>query len=328
MKEGTEELVERIAEEGNSGKEEVMKRIEQKEEEYSGLISKEGAAHIVAKEEGIDLVEGKGGALDIGNIVSGMNSVTVTGKIQQIFDTREFETENGKGKVANVILADETGSVRLSLWNEEVERLIEEGKIEEGQVIEIENGYVKEDNRGNPELRLGRSGKIKKSEEEIDVESGGETQSKGRVKVEDLSPGVRGKIRGTILNVFANKPFYKTCPECGKRVEDECEEHNKSEVNLALSAVVDDGTDSIRSVFFQEQAENLIGIETEKAWEMTNEGSSMDEFSDKCDQILGKEIILEGRVQMNDFSGRPEFIVNSLEDVEPEKEAKEILASV
>lgn len=327
MKEKIEELVGRIVKEGDLGRDEVLNKIEEKEEEYSNLISKEGAAHIVAKEEGVELLESGSKTLDIGNIVSGMNSVTVTGKIQQIFDPREFETEKGSGKVANIILADGTGSVRMSLWNEEVERLVEEGKIEEGQVIEIVDGYVKEDNRGNPELRLGKSGKLKKSDEDVEV-SGRATESEGRMKIRDLSPGVRGEIRGTVLNIFANKPFYKTCPECGKRVEDECEEHNDSKVNLALSTVIDDGTGSIRSVFFQEQGEDLIGTKTGEAWEMTDQGSSMEKFLERSEEVLGDEVIVGGRVQLNDFLGRPEFIADSIERVEPKKEAEKILTSI
>ncbi|MFP4116119.1 MAG: OB-fold nucleic acid binding domain-containing protein [Candidatus Aenigmatarchaeota archaeon] len=331
MKEEVKELAEKIGEKEDLELDEVMEMVEAKEEEYSGLISKEGAAHIVAKEAGIELTDREGGSLDIENIVPGMNSATVTGKVERIFEPREFETEDGKGKVANLILRDETGSVRFSLWNEEVERLIEEEKVEVGDTIKVENGYVTEDNRDEPELRLGRSGKVKESDEKIDVEvktTGAANKGQGRMKIEDLSPGARCEIRGTIVNVFADSPFFKTCPECDKRVEEECEEHGDFEVNMALSAVVDDGTESIRTVFFGEEVEELVDVDTEDAWEMTDEGSSMEEFTEKCKERMGDEVLLQGRVKMNDFFGRPEFIANSIEEVDLKEETEKVLEAI
>lgn len=330
MNEEVEEIVKRIVKEGGMDEEEVLEKIDAKEEEYSGLISKEGAAHIVAKEAGVDLIDKKEESLDIDNIVSGMNNVNVTGKVVRIFEPREFETDDGKGKVANIILADETGRVRTSFWNDQVEELIEEERIEEGQVIEIVNSYVKEDNRGQAELRLGNSGQVKKSDEEIDVEvvSGSQGESRGRSKIEGLSPGERAEIRGTLVKIFANKPFYRTCPECGNRVDEKCEEHGEFQINMAISGVLDDGTDSIRTVFFRDQAEELIGVDANEAWEMTDEGKSMEEFVEKCEDELGKEIVVGGRIKMNDFFGRPEFLVNSLESTDVKEEAKEILSSI
>jgi replication factor A1 len=329
MKDDVKKLVERIAKETDLDEEEVVKRIDSKEEEYNGLISKEGAAHIVAKEAGVNLLEGKEKSLDIDNIVSGMNSVTVTGKVQRIFETREFERDGEKGKVANIILADESGSIRVSFWNEEVEKLIEEGKIEEGSVIKIESGYVKKDNRDNLELRLGRSGKVKKSDKEIEVEvSEQKTDSTERTDIEVLSPGDRGEIRGTLVNIFANNPFFMTCPECDKRVEEECEEHGESQPNLAISGVIDDGTENIRAVFFREQAEKLVGMETDEIWELTKEGDSMDDFVDKCENLIGDDFVLQGRVKMNDFFGRPEFMVDSVDALDPKKEAERIISSI
>ena len=55
---------------------------------------------------------------------------------------RSLVEKNGKkGKVVNLMLADETGQIRLSLWNEQV-KLVEESQIKEGVVIEITNGYT------------------------------------------------------------------------------------------------------------------------------------------------------------------------------------------
>ena len=49
-----EKLLERMQEASGKSKEELAKKIQAKLEELSGLISKEGAAHIVANELGVN----------------------------------------------------------------------------------------------------------------------------------------------------------------------------------------------------------------------------------------------------------------------------------
>jgi replication factor A1 len=53
--------------------------------------------------------------------------------------------------VSNVLVADETGSIRMSLWNEQIYT------ISQGDEIQIEKGKVMSF-RGEPQLRLGRQG--------------------------------------------------------------------------------------------------------------------------------------------------------------------------
>lgn len=325
MKEKVKKIIESISEKADVEPSKVKQKVEKKTKEFSGLISEEGAAHIVAKEYGVSLLEKKDRSLDIDNIVSGMSNVTVTGKVVRIFDVREFERKGEKGKVVNIILADESGKIRVSFWDEQVETLIEKGKVKEGDVIKIENAYVKKDNRDNLELRLGKYGKVKKSDEEIDVDTISSTGSSGRLNIVDVSPGERCEIKGILVKVFESKSFFKTCPECGERVEEKCEEHDQSQANLVVTGVIDDGTENIRCVFFREQAEKLLGLSTEEVWEITNEGETMSKLYEKYEDIIGDSYYLEGRSKRNDYFERTEFIVNSIEKLDPKKEAVKIL---
>lgn len=330
MNEKVNEIIENITKEADVDRAEVEEKVKEKAKEFSGLISDEGAAHIVAKEYDVNLLEKKDRSLDIDNIVTGMSKVTVTGKVVRVFDTREFERKGEKGKVANIILADETGKIRVSFWDNQVEALIEKGKIEEGKVIKIENAYVKKDNRDNLELRLGKYGKVKESEEEISVDvqqssGGGSTEL---VDIDKITPGISCKIRGNIVRIFESNTFFKTCPECGERIEEDnekCEEHDKCQVNLVLTAVLDDGKDNIRCVFFREQAEKIIGTDTEELWEMTNEGSNMSKLYDMYEDIVGGYYNLEGRPKRNDYFERLEFLVDSVEELDPKKEIKRLI---
>ncbi|MBI2659708.1 hypothetical protein HYX07_00925 [Candidatus Woesearchaeota archaeon] len=66
---------------------------------------------------------------------------------------REFEKFGKAGRVATAIAKDETGDIKLTLWNEEIE------KIKAGDKVHIINGYVNEW-QGEMQLTAGRMGKL------------------------------------------------------------------------------------------------------------------------------------------------------------------------
>jgi replication factor A1 len=63
-------------------------------------------------------------------------------------------------RVSDVMVGDETGSVYLSLWDDNID------KVNEGDTVEIKNGYVSLF-RGSMRLNIGREGSIEKSQEAI-----------------------------------------------------------------------------------------------------------------------------------------------------------------
>ena len=93
--------------------------------------------------------------LKIQNVVPGLRSVELLGRIVDISDVRNFDKNGRKGAVQNLTLGDETGIVRLSLWNEEI-NLIKDMELKQEDVVKISRSYAKMDNLGNPELRLGK----------------------------------------------------------------------------------------------------------------------------------------------------------------------------
>jgi len=85
----------------------------------------------------------------------GMSAVVVEGKVEEIGSPNKVRSRNGREDltVANARLADESGSVVLVLWNEQV------GQVSVGNRVRIENGYVGSF-RGVNQLRVGRYGKL------------------------------------------------------------------------------------------------------------------------------------------------------------------------
>ena len=68
-------------------------------------------------------------------------------------DVREFEKFGKKGRVCNATAKDETGTIKLTLWNEQID------EINAGDKVHITNGYVGE-YQGELQLSTGKFGKL------------------------------------------------------------------------------------------------------------------------------------------------------------------------
>jgi len=322
-----EQLIKKIAEEAGVDENEVRERIEEKKTELSGLISDEGAAHIVAKELGIPLIKRMEKKLNLENVIPGMRNVDVVGRVTKISPIREFKTDNAEGKVCNIRIADATGSVRVSLWNDEIDKIKD---IKEGDVVRV-RGYVREDNWGNPEIRLGHYGSIQLSQEEMpSLDELMDVKQIERACIRDLKEGQWKEIRGALLHVFETNPFYEVCPECKKRLKQEngkflCDEHGEVEPNfsIVLSGIVDDGTGNMRIVLFGSQAESLIGMTVNEAREIYDRKKEVSSLLENVP--LGKEFVFEGRVRKNEFFDRLEFIANNVKNVNVQEEISRLI---
>ena len=88
---------------------------------------------------------------------------------------REFQKFGKPGKVANAVAKDETGDVKLTLWNEDIE------KVKAGDKVHLTNGYVNEW-QGEMQLTTGRMGKLEVVGKS-DADSGKESDSKIRTNI-------------------------------------------------------------------------------------------------------------------------------------------------
>jgi replication factor A1 len=95
--------------------------------------------------------------LKIAELKPGMRRVDVKGRIVDIENPREVQTKFGPGQVASATLQDESGSVKVTLWNENIT------KVAVNDNVEIQNGYV-DSFRGELQLNVGRYGKLAKVE--------------------------------------------------------------------------------------------------------------------------------------------------------------------
>jgi ssDNA-binding replication factor A large subunit len=333
-----EELVQEISDKSGKTEEEVNGLIKDKQIELSDLVSEEGAAYIVGRELGVELIKETKRNLKIGSILPEMRNVDVVARVQNIFEPREFEKNGKKGQVSSMILSDETGTIRLPLWNDEV-GLVAAKEITPGDLVEVTGAWAKKDSyRDSSELRLGRRGQLKKLEsgEAPETAAGEDTgpqrapQEARRMQIADMSPGASAIVRGCLMQIYRKRPYFDVCPQCGKSVQEEngsykCREHGTVQptFSLLLSGVIDDGTANIRVVFFRDQAEKVFGRsanEVKEAFEKEGPEKFWEGFEN-----LGKEFVVTGRTKISDFTKEQEMLANDVADVNAKEEAQSIL---
>lgn len=91
--------------------------------------------------------------MKIAEIQRGMSNVSVEGKIIDISETREVNTRYGKRSVADTILEDDSGQIKLSLWENQIT------SVRIGDKVTVTGGYVTEF-RDVLQLSIPRSGKL------------------------------------------------------------------------------------------------------------------------------------------------------------------------
>ena len=297
-----DKIIEKIAKSSGIEKEEIERKVEAKRAKLSGLISKEGASQVIAAELGISFDNER---LKIDELLSGMRKVNVVGKIINLFPVRTFTTKSGEeGKVVNFFMADDTSNIKVVLWDTNHIGLIEKGEVGEGKVVEIANASMREN-----EIHLGSFSEFKLSDELIE---NAKTERVVKEKnILDFKVGDDVSGRAFIVQAFEPRFFY-VCPECKKKATPEgedynCAEHGKvaPEKRALINIVLDDGTETIRSVLFHEKLSG-IGIT-----ELENPEKLMNQKQD----LLGKELIFSGNVRMNKFFNNPEFIVNDVKEI-------------
>ncbi|WP_128904853.1 single-stranded DNA binding protein [Halorubrum amylolyticum] len=95
----------------------------------------------------------------------GASDVDLVGQVLDTDSIRTFDRDDGsEGRVANLTVGDETGRVRVTLWDGKAD-LAEE--FEAGEVVEVGDGYVRERD-GDLELHVGDRGTVERVDEDVE----------------------------------------------------------------------------------------------------------------------------------------------------------------
>ena len=91
--------------------------------------------------------------MKVQELTSASRRVDIRLRVLTLEPVRDVQTRYGKARVTTAQAGDETGTIKLSLWNDDID------KVDEGVIIEVENGFIKTF-RGEMELSAGRYGSI------------------------------------------------------------------------------------------------------------------------------------------------------------------------
>jgi replication factor A1 len=127
----------------------------------------------------------------------GLSDVNLQGRVLATDSVRTFDRDDGsEGRVANLTLGDETGRVRVTLWDERADRATE---LDAGVTVEVVDGYVRERD-GDLELHVGSRGAVEKIEADIRYDP--ET-----TPVADLELGETVDLAGGVIETDPKRTF-------------------------------------------------------------------------------------------------------------------------
>lgn len=313
-------MIEKIKDKSGLSEAEINKRINDKLEELSGLISEEGAVHIVANELGIKLMEASNETLSIKSVFAGMRNIEILCKVTKIYEIRHFNSNGREGKVGSFMIGDSTGVSRVTAWGSQADNIL---KLKEGDTVRLKAGYAKENN-GRVEIHLNDNSQIIINPQGETVGEVKTRQENTRKKISELSNQDQNvEILGTVVQAFDPR-YFEVCPHCFKRIKQNemgfvCDTHGSIQTpdfSYVMNVVIDDGSDSIRTIFFKNQMQHLISMTHEEI--LAKRNSSFEEVKN---DLLGKIIKVIGKASTNQMFSRIEFVAQIV-DSNPSADAE------
>lgn len=297
-----EEIKKKIQEQSDLSLEDINTRVEEKMKQLSGLISEEGALHIIANELEVQMVPDKEDRR-IKDLSPGMRDVEQAMRVVQAYELRTFESKfgDGEGKVFSFLAGDESGVIRVTCWGP---RADEAKDVEKGDIVKVTNAYVKENN-GRSELHLNNNSTFTKNPEGVDVAEAPERPSGEyeRKAINELSKGdYRVELVGTIVQAYDPRFFSRK---------------DSDEEGVVTNILIDDGTANVRVGCFDDVVSKVFDMKQEEIF-ANKDGS----WEDAKNQVLGEIVKVKGRAKLNTVYNSIEVTADEI-DMSPD--AKEEL---
>lgn len=296
-----EQLVQKILDTGKITKTDLDEKVQAKLNSLGGLISEEGALHIIANELGVTTNTSPSSELKIKDVSAGMRSVNVLVKVLRKYELRTFGPD-GSGKVASAYVGDETGALRLTFWNDKTSWF---DQIKEGDVLEIQQSYSRENNN-RVELHMGNASHCIINPEGKTVETQNNTPSETpEKKLQDITENdTFVSITATIVQAYDPR-FFPIDPTTNKRVSDDALT-GKETFNYVMNIFLDDSTHNMRVSLWKEQIQQLLDMSDQEIIAIKDDLSKIEEI--KTD-LLGRIISARARVKKNEAYNNIELVL-------------------
>lgn len=285
-------ILEKIRQKTSLSEIQIEEKIKKKIDDLGGLVSKEGAAHILANEYGVEVFSFEG-PLKIKEIFPGMRNLEVIGRVLKKFELRTFEKGHLRGKVANLMIGDETGQIRVVFWHDQTENF---NLIKEGDIIRIKQARARENNNF-VEIHLDEQSKVIINPEGTEIgEIRGEIFS--RKKINEIRENELVELNGFVVQIFEPR-FFTICPDCNKKlVSPQCQIHPQAEISWIynLPFVFDDGSGTTRVTLWRERVNSLLNKTSQ---EVLIYKDKPEKFNQIKQQFLGLPLKIKGKVVKN-----------------------------
>ena len=262
----------------------VLKKIYEKKRSSADYFFDEVAARLIASELGVEIQSEEDtlhSEIEIENLISGLNDVNVAGRVITVLPIKTFSRPDlTEGKIARLQLADNTGEIRLVLWNDK-SSIVETGNIRIGQIIKVLHAYVRQGIDGKLELHIGRKGGV-----EVDASDAVEGEypqiSHFIDKISDLQPKKkRANVLGLVHEVFPQSEFKR---------------QNRTNGRVRRLRLRDD-TGEITLVFWNEKVDELADVKECDCLRIMNARIKEAQFS-------GLELHVENTTQIENITGQ------------------------
>lgn len=215
-----EEIVQRIiSSRQDLTRDKILEMIDDKKKTAEGYFTDEVAARLVALELGVGVPwwEPFRPDVSIKDVISGLNNVTVMGRVTQVYPVKTFTRQNGtEGKVAHLLIADKTETLRVVLWDEKTS-LTEPSGIERGQIIKVSHGYVREGLDGKLELHVGTRSEVQVSPPDATESEYLPALSPKITKIQELKSDMRDvDVLARIVHAGEVREFKRPSGETGQ----------------------------------------------------------------------------------------------------------------
>nr|WP_294998332.1 OB-fold nucleic acid binding domain-containing protein [uncultured Methanobrevibacter sp.] len=233
----------------------------------------------------------------------------IIGRVIEIFDTRTFERDDGEGLVRNIEIADDTGSVTVVLWNDDANK-----EFELGQAIKLQNPRFRYNDRSNRvEANVSSATSLlDPSEDELEkLPSFDELMEIifAPKTIESLyEDDTNVHITATIKEVGTERTILVKCPNCNSNVEESTEDYicdncghvfDEPRYTLMIPTTIEDETGSIQATFFDNLAEELIGMKKEEVISIMDDGYGIE---DKLEDLVGYTIEIIANVNFDNYN--------------------------
>ena len=222
-----------------------------------------------------------------------------------------FSRSDGReGKVRAIYVADETGEVQVSLWDDDTNVDFSDGAalIIENPTVQSQNNRIRLSISGGSNLRKARPEEAELMPTLREIES--------QLYVEKLIEDIEDddshiKVRGVIEEINGEKILYAMCPNCNTRIVqseegyicDSCgEKIEEPNYLMIIQATLQDETGTISATFFRDQAEKLIDTTTDEVIDIFKQTGDESSMAGKIEDLIGHEITLIADAQYNDYN--------------------------